>query len=216
MVDSFNTGPGTSGYDTEPAAKSGLAGFMASTLGKLVVGGVLVLLILAALAAVFLLGSDDVPEGPTGGIVPGSAGTTSSAEATPAIRTEPPLEETFAFRNVFAPTTKPRFVPTSNTGGTTDGTNGGTTDGTTDGTNGGGGALNPADLPANTLFLESIVTVDGVSTATFLWNGETYVVKEGEVLQGTPWKLVSIDGNTVVMLYGDARITFTIGQGITK
>ena len=70
--------------------------------------------------------------------------------------------------------------------------------------------------PRDTLFLESIVTLDGVSTATFLWNGERYVVREGEALEGTPWKLVSVDGNTVVMLYGDATVTFSIGQGITK
>ena len=82
---------------------------------------------------------------------------------------------------------------------------------TTDGEDNGG-----TSVPANTLLLEDVSEVDGEPVATFTWNGQEYTVGEGDQLGDSPWQVVDISGDTVVMLYGDNRVTLTVGQGITK
>jgi hypothetical protein len=32
----------------------------------------------------------------------------------------------------------------------------------------------------------------------------------------TPWKVLSISDTSVVMLFGDDRVTISVGQGLTK
>jgi hypothetical protein len=71
-------------------------------------------------------------------------------------------------------------------------------------------------VPADTLYLQSIQTTNGKRTATFIWNGATYTVGEGETLSGTPWKVVQIKENSAVMLYGDTEVTLTVAQGLSK
>lgn len=204
MVDSFGTSQlGAAGPEPEGTPKTGLAGFMSTTVGKLVVGGVAVLLVLIAIGAILFLYVFNAPMPESGLIIPGSTNATASAEATVVVRPAPTLQDTFAFRNIFEPTVKPRVASTT--------TN---TDGSTDGTSTGG--IDPATVPPNTLVLTSISTVDGEPVATFIWNGQTYTVGEGEQLEGTPWKVVSIEGSTVVLLYGDATVSLTLGQGLTK
>jgi hypothetical protein len=101
------------------------------------------------------------------------------------------------------PTIKPDVAPAS-----TD------TSGTTADTTGDGDTGNT--VPPNTLQLESVSTVDGEAVATFTWNGQEYTAGEGDQLGDSPWQVVSIEGDTVVMLYGDNRVSLTVGQGITK
>jgi hypothetical protein len=186
------------------AQKGGIVGFLSTTLGKLVVGGVAVLLLAVALGAVaffFILGG--FGEAPDAVIPPpttGSTNATGAAEPEPAERPAPRLAETFAFRNIFAPTVKPS-VPTSDPTGT------GTT-ATTDATG--------TAVAENTLFLESVDMVDDRAIATFIWNGQTYQLGEGDQIQGTPWEVLDISGSTVVMLYGDSRVTLVVGQGVGK
>ena len=48
------------------------------------------------------------------------------------------------------------------------------------------------------------------------WNGQTYTLAEGESIPNTPWQVLEINSSTVVMLYGDARITLSVGVGISK
>ncbi len=64
----------------------------------------------------------------------------------------------------------------------------------------------------------SVSTVDGEPVAELVWNGQTYTLSEGESIPNSPWKVLSIDttNGTVVMLYGDSRVTLTVGQGISK
>jgi len=184
---------------TEAPAKTGLAGFLATTLGKIVVGGAIVIVIAGALAAIaffFFLSraTDEV-----GLIVPPINGQTSSVASAPveppAQRPSPRLDNTFTFRNVFRPTVRPA-VPASDTVEAS--------------------STAEMDLPPDTLFLESVSTVDGAAVATLLWNGQVFTAGEGDRLEGTPWQVISISGNSVVMLYGDTRVTLVVGQGVGK
>ncbi len=127
-----------------------------------------------------------------------------------------PLTSSFSFRDIFEPTVKPTKTADSTSGGTSSGgTNTGTNSGTsTGGTNTGGSGS--TSTPSNTLELKSVTTENGEPVATFTWNGKTYTAGAGDALEGTSWKVVSISGETVVMLYGDSQISLTVGQGITK
>lgn len=180
------------------APKSGIAGFLSTTLGKLVVGGVLVLLIggaAAAAAFVFLFSemNNAVQDALNGGAVV-ATGTAPVAEV-PMERPAPRLSDNFAFRNIFRPTVKPSVPPSSSVDASD-------------------GAV--PTLPPDTLFLQSISVVDGEPKGTFIWNGATFTVGEDEVLEGTPWKVLSLSEGTAVMLFGDSRVTLTVGQATGK
>jgi hypothetical protein len=208
MVDSFNK-PGSDPAEggiaaVEATSKTGSASLLSTTTGKLMVGGIAVVAVLGALAAIFMIfvlnpASDD----PNDVLVPPVAVTTGtvSAEASPTRRPADDFEDTFAFRNPFQPTIKITLTPEV----TADGG-----DGTVD------GGDSVVDVPEDTLFLSSVSTIDGVDVANLVWNGTTYSLSEGESIPDTPWQVLSISGGTVVMLYGDSRVTLTVGQGISK
>ena len=63
---------------------------------------------------------------------------------------------------------------------------------------------------------QSIQTVNGVKTATLIWNGTTYNAVEGDTLGDTPWKVLEVNSDSVLMLYGDTQVTLTTGQILTK
>ncbi len=69
-------------------------------------------------------------------------------------------------------------------------------------------------LPPDTLFLRDIVSVDGVTAAVLYLDGQTYNLAVGGEISGTPWRVQSISGRTVVMLYGDVQVTLSVGQGV--
>ncbi len=50
----------------------------------------------------------------------------------------------------------------------------------------------------------------------FVWNGTTYTAGAGEVIGSSPWKVVEVGTDSVVMLYGDTQVTLSLGQGISK
>ncbi len=194
MVDNMNGEPPVSAAP-EPKPTSPVVAFLSSSTGKLVVGGVIlfaVLVAVGALAFFFLLSPTDQPTVPTAP----AAGTTQPTET--AVPTDPPeqmLDETFTFRNVFAPTVSP---PVS-----VDETDSGTSDDTSV----------TADIPDDTLVLLSIRTESGERVATFYWNGSEYDVMEGDQVADSPWEVVTINSDSVVMLYGDSRVTLTVGEG---
>lgn len=210
MVD----GPGSFDTQTPPAPQiERPAGFLSSTTGKLVLGGVALVVVLAivgGMAWYFLVnsassGTPSVPPS-TAAAATGSSATSSTvatATAEPIVEPmEKPLESTFTFRNVFAPTLKQQFPPSV----TTSATSGSTTTSSTA----------PVNVPPDTLFLQSIQTVNSVTTATFIWNGNTYTLKEGDTIPDSPWKVLSIGTNSVVMLFGDTEVTLSTGQGLAK
>jgi hypothetical protein len=187
---------------TGPKPKSAIVVFATSSTGRLILGGValfVVLVVLGALAFFFLLNTGDQPSVPVA--TPGGSKPATAAVA-PTNPPEQPLDETFTFRNVFAPSVNPPAEPS-----TTSGTSGGTT--STSAT-----ATVPAG-PKDTLILTKISTESGVRVATFQWNGAEYVVEEGDQVADSPWKVVTIQSDSVVMLYGDSRVTLTVGQGFS-
>ncbi|NTU71091.1 MAG: hypothetical protein HGB10_04650 [Coriobacteriia bacterium] len=200
MADNTNGQPPV-GPDQKPA--SATSGFLSSTAGKLVVGGVLLFLVLIAVGALaffFLFGSAAQKVAP-------SSSTTATAPSNPAtegiVPTDPPeqpLDETFTFRNVFAPTVTPAQSSTD----------------ADSGSGGSSGDTSPtASGATDTLILKSIHTDSGERVATFEWNGAVYECREGDQVAQSPWEVVTIYSDSVVMLYGDSRITLTVGQGYT-
>lgn len=204
MVDSMNPmDAGAPLPDPTDQPKSGLAGFLSTTTGKLVVGGVALVILLVAVGAILFLfvfqsGEDPNSLVPTGAPKPGAVATGTASVAVPIERKAEPLSDTFTFRDIFVPTVKPAVEPTATTTGST----------------GPSGTVDPVSVPENTLYLVSVQTVDGADQATLIWNGVTYEVGEGEQLDGTPWQVLQINGNSVVMLYGDSQVTLTVGQAL--
>lgn len=218
MADNFASAP-VMGDPGPENGKGGLVGFFSTTVGRIVLGSVVLLLLLGALAAIvflFVLEPQDteleVTVPPAGSVVPASQTEQSDEESATAVSAKP-LSSTFVFRDVFEPTVKPT-IASSDTTGTGGSSTGGSTAATeTGGDSDGDGVPN---VPPDTLFLLDVSTVDGVVVANLIWNGETFAAAEGDTLGDTPWQVLSISGDTVVMLYGDTRVTLVVGQGVGK
>jgi len=195
MVDNPSGEPPVS-PSPEPKTASPIVAFLSSSTGKLVVGGVIlfaVLVAVGALAFFFLLSPTDtttIPPAPSGGSAP------ATDTAAPSNPPEQMLDETFTFRNIFAPTVTPPTTPDESETTSSSST-----------------ASETADVPADTLVLTSIHTEDGEPIATFIWNGSEYQVREGEQVADSPWEVLTINSDSVVMLYGDSQVTLTVGQG---
>lgn len=182
-----------------PKPKSAFVTFLTSPAGKLIVGGLLlfVLLVVAGSLTFFFLintGSKPTvvvaPQGPSGS-------TTTTPTAAPTNPPEQPLDETFTFRNIFAPTVKPATTTESDSSDGSDTTS------------------ETANGPEDTLILKSIHSESGEYVATFEWNGQIYETREGEQVDNSPWEVVTIYSDSVVMLYGDSKITLAVGQGFS-
>ena len=172
------------------------AGFMASTTGKVVVG-VVALFVLLGIAGVivfvFAFG------GVVGLIKSGGAASTTaaqsvvsstavSADAVPVVEpARKPLTASFTFRNVFAPSVKPSTVETDSSTSAPD-----------------------------TLYLTDIVTVGADRQGVFVWNGVTYTAGKDAAIGDSPWQVVEVGTDSVLMLYGDTQVTLTLGQGYSK
>ena len=194
-------------------------GLLGTTTGKLVAGGVALVLVVGAIAAAvffFVMGGaldgavDQTPKAPVVS-APQEPGEVARVPVNPAQRS---LASTFTFRNIFAPTVKRTFDSTA-TGSTTDGTTGGATGGTTNGTT--DGTTDPGvDVPSDTLFLQSIISENGEPMAIFIWNGQTYTVGENDQVGTSPWKVLKINSTSALMLFGDSQVTLSVGQGVGK
>lgn len=165
----------------------------------LIAGAIVVVLVVATIAIVLVMnflrgesGSDDVLNQGQGSTV-----STSTVPAASEAITEPgkiPKSDLFTFRDIFEPVLKPRpsqvATPSDEATGAVDG-------------------------DPDTLYLLNIVVEDGVAKALLEFNQVRHTLAEGETISGTPWQVLSIGSNSVVMLYGDSRITLAIGQGVT-
>jgi len=185
------------------------ASFFATTTGKTVIAviAVFVLLIVSGVAAFlfFMRGDGTTPQPavtPPAVVSPNQQGETEQ----PVDPAEKPLSSTFVFRNIFAPSVKAPAPPKEETA--SDGT--GDTD--SDGSDGSG-----TTAGSNELLLVSIQTNDGERTATLSWEGESFVLAEGEAIPGTPWKVVDIGTDSVSVIFGDSSpIELTVGSSVTK
>lgn len=86
----------------------------------------------------------------------------------------------------------------------------GTAGGTTTAT-GGGGVTGPT-----TLALEEVYSSGGVQYAQIKYAGTVYRVKEGQQIDDSPYKVLSIGSSSVTLLYGDDRLTLRVGEEIVK
>jgi hypothetical protein len=184
--------------------------FLATSTGRIIViGAALVVVAIIAVAVwLFVMNSGFFAQSgtvsqqtlPVGGIASKSTSETGAPIVDPPSK---PLESSFTFRNVFAPTVKRPTEATLTTGSSTE-------------TSSSSSSGDTVDVPDDTLFLESIQTTNGDKTATLIWNDQKYTVGEGDTISGTPWQVLEINDESVVMLYGDTEVTLTVGQGLSK
>lgn len=189
----------------EPAVKK--PGFLSTTGGRIVaiVAGLGVLGIIAGVAAAILLQglavdvAEDILSDVTAPTAPAAGGTTTTgtvSAASPA--REVKNAEVFTFRDIFDPLLKP--IPEPSAPSTT-------TPSATD---------TETPYAQGVLYLDGVVTEDGVLKAVLRYNGQTYTLGPGEGIPGTPWEVLRVSSTSVTMLYGDVQVTLAVGQGITK
>jgi hypothetical protein len=225
---------GSPGAQTPPPGPTdeGKKGFLSTTLGKVVaiLGALLLLLVIAGAAAIivftFLLGdaadelADEVGETVTTtapGTTPSQEGTVTDDGAVLVVETEPVTNfDVFVFRDIFESLLPDPPATSSGSVATED---------TTDTTGGGGGG---SEFEASTLYFISTETVNGEQVGVFYWNGVSYssagvtgqegyiVIREGEQLADSAWRLLTLEGTTATVQYGDVVLTISVGQGITK
>ncbi len=213
MVDELNT-PDTpqapEAATVAPVEAPPKQGFFATSKGRLVVivGALAALAVIAgvAVALVFFVFGDSEPEvevrvtGSTESTATTGGEPTAEAAATPA--PEVPNSEVFTFRDIFEPLLKP--IPEASGDSTvTPGTSVPTTD-------------TANTYTPGTLFLQNIVSENGELLAVLIYDGTTYTLGEGERVGDSPWQVLEVRADSVVMLYGDTQVVLTVGQGVTK
>ncbi|MDZ4655507.1 MAG: hypothetical protein U1F44_06495 [Coriobacteriia bacterium] len=155
-----------------------------------IIAGVVVALVLF----VFTVGVDDTD------ITVTSDQPAATSETTAATEDAEPAEavtnaEVFTFRDIFEPLLVAIVVPT-----TTSTTEADTANTTTTGT----------------LYLTSILVQDGEYMAVLSLDGVSYTLGDGQQVGDSPWQVVTVRTDSVVMLYGDTQVILNVGQGVTK
>jgi len=194
------------GMPVDPVADDG--GLRSSPRGKLVViaAAVVGFLLIGGLAVgaffIFFAGEavDQAGEQIQGtvGSVP-TTGTAGGGEAVAAaVEPEPAsLSDVYTFRDIFQPLLVPKPEEDD-----------------ADGAPSGEEDVTP-DVEPDVLFLQDIVSEDGVTYAVLIWNSQTYELTQGEAIPTSPWQVLSIGSGSVTMLYGDEQVVLIVGQGIT-
>lgn len=184
--------------------------------------GLIALFALIGIAAyLFMSGAGGAPEKPSEPEVSAGITKTAALSTKPDVPDEPPLDvpisDVFSFRDIFKPTVKPTKLSTTPTESTETSGPGGTTPGGNNSSNNSNeSSPTKTSVGENTLFLQDIVTEDGQQVAVLILGSTEYRAKEGDRLDDTPWKVLEIDDNSVVMLFGDTQLTLSVGQGLTK
>ncbi|MDO8915435.1 MAG: hypothetical protein Q7W16_05065 [Coriobacteriia bacterium] len=180
-----------------PDKPGGFKAFFATTLGKIVIigGAIVVLLTIVTVVAVIVLGAigfslfqtavEEIPGSIVTTQTAGSQASTSVVAAVPMIENS----EVFTPRDPFQPV----VVPSSATAVE-------------------GSAASTDD--ENTLTLLEIIEENGVRKAVLRLGATMYTLAAGEQLGSTPWQVVTVGTNSATMLYGDSQIVLTVGQGV--
>lgn len=193
-----------------PEGTTGIApkkpGFLTTPTGKIVaiVVGVSALGIILGLVFVivmFVFGDK------TAELVQETPPAAGSSTATETVEVKNPAAEIanaelFTFRDIFDPLLKP-LAEESTAASSTAAPSGATTD-----------TLTPTT--AGTLYLDGVVTENGVLKAQLRYNGSSYTLAAGGVIPNSPWQVLRVSSSAVTMLYGDVQVTLAVGQGITK
>ena len=67
-----------------------------------------------------------------------------------------------------------------------------------------------------TLYLDGVVTQNGVLMAQLRYNGTSYTLGAGGVIPNPPWQGLRDTTASVTMLYGAIQVTLSVGEGVTK
>lgn len=152
----------------------------------------------------------------TGAPPPGATGSGSSTMTAQGAGEEeglPEAFEVFETKDPFRPLlVKVEETPegttaqvTSSAETTTTSTSAGTTGGTSSGTSSGGSGS------TTSLTLKSISYADGQWTAVLVYGGKNYSVHAGDVVDSSPWKVLSITSSSVTVQYGeDQQVTLDL------
>jgi hypothetical protein len=180
-----------------PPKPGGVKGFFATTLGKIVIigGAIVVLLTIVTVVAVIVLGAIGVglveqAVNDTAGSVP-PAQVTGSQAATSAVAAVPVIanSEVFTPRDPFQRVVVPKSAMAT-------------------------AGVDASEDDAHTLTLLEIIEENGVRKAVLRLGATMYTLAAGEQLGTTPWKVLAVGSNSVTMLYGDSQIVLTVGQGV--
>jgi hypothetical protein len=190
-------GVGASGPAATPKS-GGIKGFFATTLGKVVIIGLAVTVLLTVLGVVAvivlgavgfsLLGDAASQLATSGSTVPTATVASKPASATIPAVADVTNSEVFTPRDPFQPV----ILPASALEGI------------------GSEATDP-----DTLTLLEIIEENGVLKAVLQLGADKHTLSAGEIISGTPWQVVSVGSSSAVMMYGDTQITLTVGQGIS-
>lgn len=72
------------------------------------------------------------------------------------------------------------------------------------------------DDTSTALTLTDITTANGEDVCVVKLGGVSYTVGEGDQVGDSDWQVVQINDSNVVFLYGDDRITISLGQGTSS
>ena len=182
-------------------------GFFATTTGRVVaiIGALSVLGIIAGIAAAILLHgiAEDVVDELESQVEVTTTPEQSGAVSTGTVEASGPAREVaysevFTFRDIFDPLLKPLPEPATPTT---------TTPSATD---------TETPYAQGVLYLDGVVTEDGILKAQLRFNGQSYTLEPGERIPNTPWQVLRVSSTSVTMLYGEVQVTLAVGQGITK
>lgn len=213
---------------TPAQPKTGIRGFLSTTVGKVVVGclGAAILLAIITVIVVLALGAFSINllgqaanqantgQGSvvvtTSTVTPGASGSKSaSGTVSPSVAATPNVltvtdDDVFTPRDPFIPVVLPSPPPTSTT--TPAETTGSSVEGIT-----------PITTAAsNILYLRALVNTSAGEAAVLDWKGSIYTLHEGESIPGSPWKVLTIDvsAGSLVMLFGDERVSVSVNGGV--
>jgi hypothetical protein len=66
------------------------------------------------------------------------------------------------------------------------------------------------------LEVQDIFTENGVKYASIKYGATVYKVKEGDRVDESPYEVLTIGSDSVILLYGDQRVEVSIGESIVK
>jgi hypothetical protein len=217
--------------ETPAQPKRGIRGFLSTTVGKVVAGclgaaillaivTVIVLLALGAFGLNFLNSTANQAGTGQGSVIVAtstvipSTGATSTATGTvkPSVSATPDVvtvtdDDVFTPRDPFVPVVLPSAPPTSTAS---------TDDGSSSGTSSSSSIPSITSPDSNMLYYVMALGTNSGPLAALDYKGVVYELAPGGVIPNSPWKVLSIDSTskTVTMLYGDERVTISLGEGI--
>ncbi len=209
MSDEMNTPAIPLQAEPETAAKKGLLSTAGGKVVAIVVGlGVLGVVAGIAVAIVLVVFGAQAADEMLDQVGQDAAESTQPVTGSVTAQAEAPADEVansavFTFRDIFVPLIKP--LPETTTDATTDGTT--STTSTPD-------TVTPTTQ--NTLYLDGVVTQNGVLMAQLRYNGTSYSLAAGGVIPNSPWQVLRVSTTSVTMLYGDIQVTLSVGEGVTK